>query len=142
MKRIITFVLWVGVFVFLTSQLSFAQLINHQRRAAGGYKAPPPAEPAPAPAAETPTANENNTVSANTTPDFKVTNQVEELYDINKDGNLQSDEVKSFLKDVSAAVEKKGNFTISSEVLKQYDKNNDGLISRNELSDIETYIGS
>ena len=140
MKRIIAFVLWVGVFVFLTSQLSFAQLINHQRRAAGGYKAPAPAEPAPA--AETPAVKKNNTIAANTTPDFKVTNQVEELYDINKDGDLQSDEVKSFLKDVSAAVEKKGNFTVSSEVLKQYDKNNDGMISRNELSDIETYIGS
>ena len=142
MKRIVTFVLWAGVFIFLTSQLSFSQLINHQRRAAGGYKAPSPAAAEPAPAAETPTTNENTTAAATPTPDFKVTNQVEELYDINKDGNLQSDEVKSFLKDVSAAVEKKGNFTVSSEVLKPYDKNNDGMISRNELSDIETYIGS
>ena len=137
MKRIVTFVLWAGIFIFLTSQLSFAQLINHQRRAAGGYKAPPPADPAPA--AETPTANENP-AAANTAPDFKVTNQVEELYDINKDGNLQSDEVKSFLKDVSTAVERKGNFTVSSEVLKQYDKNNDGMINRTELSDIDAYI--
>src|SRR5262245_51656738 len=120
MKRTASFILGVIVFVLVTSQLSFAQLINWQRRnptipTGNRYTAPP----APAPAETAPAADNTTALKEN----FKVTNQDEELYDTNKDGVLQDEEVKAFLKDVAIAVDKKGSFDVSSDLLKEYDKN-------------------
>ncbi len=77
------------------------------------------------------------TVSSVTGSKIRVSNRIEEMYDLNKDGNLQTTEVNSFLKDVVSAVQRKGTFSASSSILKQYDKNNDGLINAAESKAIQ-----
>ncbi|MCA9399786.1 MAG: hypothetical protein KC618_08550, partial [Candidatus Omnitrophica bacterium] len=44
----------------------------------------------------------------------KVTSRMEQLYDMNEDNILQSNELAFFLKDVVAAIEKKGSFEAQS----------------------------
>lgn len=63
----------------------------------------------------------------------KVTSKIDRDYDINRDGRLQSAEVKTFLRDVLEEIEKKGGYTINSDILKEYDKNKDGVVSKNEV---------
>ena len=142
MKRKIIFSLAVLVFIFVTSQLSFAQLINWQRRnpnapTANRYSNPPAETPAQADTSASTETTNVPTQEALVKENFKVTNQDEELYDANKDGVLQNEEVQAFLKDVTIAVDKKGSFNVSSNILKEYDKDQDGSISRLEAQDIE-----
>ena len=66
-----------------------------------------------------------------------VKNAAEKAYDVNRDGKLQSAEIKIYLRDVIKVIESKGGFTINSDVLKEYDKNRDGVISRFELPDLK-----
>lgn len=150
MKRVMFLSVWSVLSVLVLSQLSFAQLIDHSRRnrgaTGGGYPSPAPAQPATAPTPEpesvspAPMMQESQPVAEVMPGDFKVTNEVEEVYDLSKDGSLQPEEIKEFLKDVSSAVDKKGSFMISSELLRGYDENSDGMISRDELSEIEAAI--
>ncbi len=69
----------------------------------------------------------------NTSTEPRVTNRVERLYDINRDGMLQQSEVTDFYKDVVSSVRNKGRFKVSSDLLKTFDTNNDGEISRYEV---------
>lgn len=69
-----------------------------------------------------------------------VTNRVERLYDLNRDGFLQQDEVADFYKDVVSSVRNKGDFQVSSELLRNFDENKDGRISRYEIQDIANQI--
>ncbi|MBZ0165669.1 MAG: hypothetical protein K8I00_02600 [Candidatus Omnitrophica bacterium] len=69
-----------------------------------------------------------------------VTNRVERLYDLNRDGLLQPDEVADFYKDVVSSVRNKGDFQVSSELLRNFDENKDGRISRYEIQDIANQI--
>lgn len=67
----------------------------------------------------------------------RVTNRVEERYDINRDGKLQTAEVKIFLRDVIDEVQDKGRYSaLNSDVLKEYDKNKDKMINKYELTEI------
>lgn len=66
----------------------------------------------------------------------RVKNRTERKYDVNRDGKLQTAEVKIFLRDVIEIIEAKGGHTINSDILKEYDKNRDGVISRFELKEV------
>ena len=66
--------------------------------------------------------------------DPQVSNRVERLYDLNRDGILQKDEVADFYRDVVSSVRNKGKFKVSSDLLKTFDVNNDGEIGRYEVS--------
>lgn len=70
----------------------------------------------------------------------KVANRTERLYDSNRDGLLQEDEIKNFYSDVVSATERRGQFRISSELLRGFDSDEDGRISRLEASNIRTRI--
>ena len=131
MKKVILFlaVLLMTAWVITPSH---AQLINHKRRAeqaAGGAATKPGAKDAAVPAA--PSWMQNAP---------RVTSKDEEKYDINRDGILQSAEVKILLRDIIQTVDAKGGMTITSGVAKLYDKNSDGLINRYEVADIKTDV--
>ena len=66
----------------------------------------------------------------------KATNWTERKYDKNRDGSLQSSEVKALLRDVANQVSKKGSYKINTNILKQYDRNKDGKISGPEARKI------
>ncbi len=66
----------------------------------------------------------------------EVKNREDEKYDTNRDGWLQSAEVKVMLRDVLVNVDKKGLVKIESDVLKEYDVNKDGYIKPNEIARI------
>ena len=68
--------------------------------------------------------------------DPKVIDKAEDVYDVNRDGKLQSVEVKILLRDVWTQVKEKGGYTVNMNILKEYDKNKDGLISRLEAEEI------
>lgn len=65
--------------------------------------------------------------------DPQVSNRVERLYDLNRDGILQKGEVSDFYRDVVSSVRNKGKFKVSSDLLKTFDVNNDGEIGRYEI---------
>ena len=69
-----------------------------------------------------------------------VTNQVEQRYDSNRDGKLQSFEVRIFLRDVLDTIDAKGGYTVNSDILKEYDINRDGIISVTEAKKIREDI--
>ena len=62
----------------------------------------------------------------------RVQNKVEQSYDVNRDGILQTAEIKTYLRDVLEAVEQKGGFLVDTPLLKEYDQNKDGIVSRLE----------
>lgn len=155
MRKSLRSLVFLMVLSFVLSEVCFAQLINYNRRqnasgggTGGGYNAPAPQPEAPAPAEVAQPQSEEPAVMEispepmvmDTSSDFKVTNRIEEIYDANKDGALQSSEVTAFKKDVVSAVFKKGSFTVSSELLKEYDQNDDGKISKSESEAIESAI--
>jgi hypothetical protein len=112
-----------------------AGLINYERRnkstpAAARKTGAYPSRPTAAAPVEVPMA-----AWLKTPPGVK--NAAEKAYDVNRDGKLQSAEVKIYLRDVIKVIESKGGFTINSDVLKEYDKNRDGVISRFELPDLK-----
>jgi hypothetical protein len=63
-------------------------------------------------------------------------------YDVNRDGQLQSAEVKILLRDTVNMVESKGAVKIESEVLKEYDEDKDGLIERREVDRIKSDVAN
>ncbi len=113
--------------------VSFAGLVNYDRikRRSGGAAAKPatPASPAK-PAVDTRPMWMRQAQPATTASEKK--------YDTNRDGILQTAEVKIFLRDVIQVVDTKGGYTVDSNLLKEYDKNRDGLISRTEIIDVKT----
>lgn len=70
----------------------------------------------------------------------KVSSKVERAYDVNRDGKLQTAEVKIFLREVLADIDEKGGYTVDSDILKEYDKNRDGVISRYEADELGTFV--
>lgn len=164
MKNSLSVSLWLVLILFAATDVSFAQLINYNRRNSDGstpaprtsgygqkkQKASAPAESTPTstPAPVAATNNDSDTSMNTPTPeaqpiqqaraDFQVKSRVEELYDVNHDGNLQKDEVNTFLKDVISAVDRRGTFSVSSDILREYDKNKDGVISKTESKEIPT----
>ena len=66
-----------------------------------------------------------------------VKNNVERRYDINRDGKLQTAEVKILLRDVVDEVESKGRYSVyNSDVLVEYDTNKDRIINSFEADEI------
>ena len=117
---------------------SFAGLIDYNRLQKQG-KALPTGGRAKAKAAA-PTAPTQDTRPGWMKTEPKVTSKVEQPYDSNNDGKLQTAEVKIFLRDVLDQINEKGGYTINSDILKEYDKNKDGVISRYEAQDITNTV--
>lgn len=70
-----------------------------------------------------------------------VTTRLERRYDINRDGKLQTAEVKIYLRDTIETIEEKGGILINSDILLEYDKNNDGVISLKEIEKLRKDAG-
>ncbi len=124
MKRFARIGLWVVILSMVGTQVVSAQLINYGRRNQIVDGNPEPAK-----------------VNDETIPKWakelpKVVNSSERRYDINRDGLLQSAEVKVMLRDVMEAVETKGSVAVYSDILKDYDKNKDRYITPAELDKI------
>ncbi|MFP4472777.1 MAG: hypothetical protein ACLFPX_02760 [Candidatus Omnitrophota bacterium] len=66
----------------------------------------------------------------------RVINDLERRYDVNRDGLLQTAEVKVFLRDVIDEVSRRNRIEIETDILKEYDKNNDRMIELFELERI------
>ncbi len=121
------------VFVFLSAVLSLsfagsacAGLINYER--VNRIKAGRPASSPTATAAEKASADLPGWMK--TMPN--AVSAAEKTFDVNRDGKLQTAEVKVYLRDVLDTIKEKGGYTIDSDVLKEYDRNRDGVISRYE----------
>jgi len=67
-------------------------------------------------------------------------NAEERRYDINRDGKLQSAEVKVYLRDVLERVERRGYVSVTTDVLREYDKNKDGMINMSEIDLIKEHV--
>jgi hypothetical protein len=124
MKKMIRIGLWITILTVIMVQAASAQLINYGRRNQfiNGSTDSPKSDDMTVPqwAKETP----------------KVTNNSERRYDINRDGLLQSAEVKVMLRDVIETVEDRGSVVVYSDILKEYDKNKDRYITAAELDKI------
>lgn len=70
-----------------------------------------------------------------------VKNRYERRYDVNRDGKLQTAEVKVLLRDVVRLVEKKGGALIRSDILLEYDESNSGIIELDELDKLKEDAG-
>ena len=70
----------------------------------------------------------------------KVSSKTEKAYDVNRDGKLQTAEVKVYLREVLNTIDDKGGYAIDSNILKEYDKNKDGVISRYEAEDLGEFV--
>jgi len=121
MKKVIRIGLWIVVLMLAGTQIASAQLINYGRRNQfinGTSESP---------------KEDDMTVPdwAKTLP--KVSNSSERRYDINRDGMLQSAEVKVMLRDTIEAVESRGSVAVYSDILKGYDINKDRYITSGEL---------
>lgn len=125
------------VLVLALVSVSFAGLINYdrvQRRKTGESPARPSAPSSPArPAA--PAVDTRPMWMRQAQP---ATTPTEKKYDTNRDGLLQTAEVKIFLRDVIQVVDSKGGYNVDSNLLREYDKNRDGLISRTEIILVKT----
>ena len=123
-KRVLAVAIGIlGLFAVL--KVSSAGLIDYSARERRTGGAGPVSRPRPAPPV------------ADTRPSWmktepKVTKKSEEAYDINRDGKLQTAEVKIFLRDTLAEIDKKGGVLVNSDILKEYDKSGDGIVSRYE----------
>jgi hypothetical protein len=74
-----------------------------------------------------------------TEPDVK--NKLERRYDTNRDGKLQTAEVKILLRDVVDEIETKGRYSVySTDVLREYDKNRDRVIDKTEVEGIIKHV--
>ncbi len=144
MKRALFVGIGLLMFVVFSAEISSAQLLKGNRR--GGQQATAAAQgaydrtKAAVQQAASTTQNPINQVTqqaSDLASNLKVMNKFEEAYDINNDGILESQEIKSFLKEVSSAVDKKGSFSITSDILKPYDKDKNGIISKDEIAAIE-----
>ena len=126
MKRVWLILACCLLFGLLIASSSYAQLINYGRRNrfVGNRNASENEEDLPAWALELP----------------KVKTREERRYDINRDGKLQSAEVKVFLRDVIERVEKRSYVNVTSDILRGYDMNKDGVINTYELDKIKEHV--
>ena len=62
------------------------------------------------------------------------------MYDSNRDGKLQTAEVKIMLRDFIDVVYEKNGAMYKSPILKEYDKNKDGLINKYEAEVIDAQV--
>lgn len=116
------------------AQLSYAQMINYKRRNQNKGVV-----------SQSSYQKKSNTIASSKTQgptemDPAVTNRVERLYDLNRDGLLQKAEIKDFYKDVVSSVKNKGKFEVSSELLKGFDADKDGQITMYEIKEISNQI--
>ena len=123
----------VSVFYFAVTSLCFAGLIDYDRLRRIQERR---RLSAIASQEQVQKKAEDDTVPEWMIEEPKVTNKIEDAYDVNRDGKLQSAEVKILLRDVLDQVKEKGGFTLNMGVLKEYDKNKDGFISRLEAEEI------
>ena len=127
MRKELMVFLTVSLILLLGVSLAEAGLINYERRSrmlkGGGGAAPAAGQ------------EENLPQWMKTMP--PVNNRTERRYDVNRDGYLQTAEVKIFLRDVVDQVEQRGGVEVISDILKEYDKNRDGIINRYEVTDIK-----
>jgi len=70
----------------------------------------------------------------------KAKTKIEKMYDVNRDGKLQTAEVKVYLREVLNQIDDKGGYTIDSDILKEYDQNKDGVISRYEAEAVGEFV--
>lgn len=63
-----------------------------------------------------------------------VKDRIERIYDLNRDGRLQREEIIDMYRDVVLSVQRRGAFTVSSDLLKDFDQNEDGRISLGEAT--------
>ena len=132
------FMLSVALIMTITfCSLAHAGLINYKRRGTGGaaptgggYNRPAPQAAAPA----TGPSWKRQSPRAETADEKK--------YDINRDGLLQTAEIKIYLRDVIDGIAQKGGYTVDSNILKEYDKNKDGVISAYELPEIRNDVAN
>ena len=143
MKKVSTLLSFILLMGFISCNLAEAQMINYKRRN-GNQKV----KAVKKGKAIQKKAKKNNNRYQNRpkmtakaeSMDPKVTNRVERLYDLNRDGALQKTEVNDFYKDVVSSVKNKGTFRVSTDLLKQFDANDDGKISRYEIKSIADQI--
>jgi hypothetical protein len=67
-------------------------------------------------------------------------NTEERRYDTNRDGQLQSAEVKVYLRDIIVRVEARGYISVTTDLLREYDKNKDGAINKNEIELMKEHV--
>ncbi|MGE0269215.1 MAG: EF-hand domain-containing protein [Candidatus Omnitrophota bacterium] len=138
MRRLLMIITTVLIFYFVSIQSAQAQMINYNRRnksqldSSKKFSKPK--------AIQYTSTRKDLAKQAQAKADPAVTNRVERLYDLNRDGFLQKDELKDFYKDVVSSVKNKGKFKVSSELLKNFDADNDGQISLYEINDISSQL--
>lgn len=66
----------------------------------------------------------------------KVNTRTERRYDVNGNGWLETEEVKTMLRERHKQVKRKGKVKVDSTVEEEYDSNNDGVIDEDESKDI------
>ena len=137
MKKIIGLFSVLLIFTCVAAHVSYAQLVNYDRlrrriKLKGG-----------APLGEVKTDEEQEDAVipkwVETWP--WVTTRLERKYDINRDGKLQTAEVKIYLRDTVATIEKKGGIIINSDILLEYDINEDGVVSLKEIARLKKDAG-
>jgi hypothetical protein len=129
--------LWANV------QTAEAQLINYKRRGQQpqNVQEDQKRKPSVSPSANKSAASEKQLPAwMKILPPAKSKEEVR--YDVNRDGQLQSAEVKILLRDIVDMVEKKGGVKIESEVLKEYDQDKNGLIDRKEIEHIRNDVNN
>ncbi len=134
MKKSLIVLTVLSIIGLTCAQQSFAQMINYKRR---NQKQGVVSSSSYQPKANS-LANSAKQTSTDTSP--AVTNRVERLYDLNRDGFLQKTEVNDFYKDVVSSVKNKGQFQVSSELLKGFDADKDGQITMYEIKEISNQI--
>ena len=134
----------VSVFIVLVSfvfiSLAQAQLINYDRRNRRPGAAPA-ATRRPAVRAKTVKPPSVALGTGTSAPGWKdiapsAKSRLERQYDFNRDGKLQSSEVKQYLRYVIRQIERRGTYKYKSDFLTVYDKNGDGAISKAELTNL------
>ena len=137
MAKNIMIVAVLSVLIFVVTPDGYAQLIDWSRR-----QGTPPAAPASAPVRQRAVSTPSQpTVAPTRQPGWlqtapSVSSRTDRRYDVNRDGKLQSAEIKVFLRDVIDQISRRGSYKVDSQLLEEYDKNNDGIIDRSEVRDL------
>lgn len=64
----------------------------------------------------------------------------ERRFDTNRDGRLQSAEVKVYLRGIIEQVEDRGYVSAVTDLLREYDRNRDGMINASELERMKEHV--
>ena len=128
MKKLMITALGVGAITLLAGTILEASMINYERRNRSLR------------AAEGNPVTEKEELPGWMKSMPRVKEREERRYDLNRDGYLQTAEVKIFLRDIIEEVNDKGSYTIDSKFLSEYDQNRDGVITRYEIADIQNDV--